>query len=249
MLRSGTGHPERCVFLKKKTDVSRSDFWECEYDDEFKTCLTPVNLPKPTIQRNSPRERSTAQTTRRPTQHASTVDTALEIPPDETLRALSETEEYTDDDRPGDLDFWFRDVGDCVFRSKRMGPSAENVERARFHPGEIATLYGMVSDVADESKYYLTVNSITSVLTVTWKQSERGLHWGEFLESRHIIDDARGKKCHASSSSSLSVHSYNECVIRAKRWCVWHSSWIYDVRPIVLLIRTNVAICYRYAII
>ena len=65
----------------------------------------------------------------------------------------------------------------------------------------------------------------------------------------NIIGAARGKKFHASSISSTSVHFYDECVIRAKRWRVWHSSWINVARPIVLFVRTPGPIFYRDAII
>lgn len=36
---------------------------------------------------------------------------------------------------------------------------------------------------------------------------------------------------------------------RAERWCAWHSSWIYDVRPIVLSISTPDPIFYHYVIV
>ena len=220
MLRAGVGHPERCVFLKKKGTASTNGFWGCEYDGEFKTCSTPVNWPKPTIPKSSPHARKATQTQHPATRNTPTADTAPGPPRGEAHGDPSETEEFSEDDKPCDLEFWFRDEDDCVFRSKRTDPSAENVERPRLHAGEISTLYGMVSDVVDESKYYMAVNSLTSALTVTWKQSERGLHCGKFVASKRIIDAARGEKFHASCSSSLSVHSYSECVVRAERWCV-----------------------------
>ena len=180
------------MYLPKERGVSRGDFGAFEYDGEFGTCLTPINISKPAIPRKSPCAQSAPPNSRRDAPNTPSADIPLELPRNETLGVKSESEEYPEDDRPGDLDFWLRGEGDCVLRSKRPVPTTENVERARLRPGEIATLHGMVSDVVDEPKYYLTVNSITSVLTVTWTQSERGLYWGKLLKSKNIIGAARG---------------------------------------------------------
>ena len=241
--RSRAGDPGRCIFLKKKGAVSTATFWECEFDGEFKTCLTPINRRKSTVPRKSPLARKEPRSQHPVTRNPPSTDEAPGSSSDDTQDELSETEAFSENERPDDLEFWFRDEDECVFRSRRADPATENVERPRMQSSEIFTLYGMASDVVDDTKYYMTVNSLTSVLTVTWKQSERGLHWGKFVTSKRIIDAARGKKFHASCSSSLSIHSYDECIARAKRWCVWHSTWIYDIRPIEPFARTNWLVC------
>ena len=123
-----------------------------------------------------------------------------------------------DEERPEDLSFRFTVDKDWAFRSRTSNPLVENVDRARLLPREISALEGMVADVVDDSKYYVTVNSLTSVLTVRWKHDERGLHWGRFTRAKTTIGGMWFKQFRSSSSSSLSLHSYAECVIRAKRW-------------------------------
>ena len=141
-----------------------------------------------------------------------------------------ETSESSDEGRAGDLSFWIAD-DDWVFRSSRPCNPAPEEPRSRMSPQEIAVFHGVLEGVVDETKYYVSVNSLTSVLTVRWKHSERGANWDRFVRSKALVDASGGKKFHSSSSSSLSIHSKAVCASRAKRWCAWHSSWIYDVRP------------------
>ena len=98
---------------------------------------------------------------------------------------------------------------------------------------EVSVLEGLLSSVVDETKYYFQVNTLTSIVTVRWKHSERGVLWERFLNAKQTIDSMGLKKLHSSSSSSLSLHMYEECVTRARRWSAWHSCWVYDTRPII----------------
>ena len=130
--------------------------------------------------------------------------------------------------------FWFAEDDEWDFRSRRQNPDAENVERVRMHPQEISVLDGLLAPIADESKYYFTANSLTSIVTIRWKRSERGLRWDRFIRTKKTVGAFVFKKSHPSSSSSLSIHAYSECITRAKRRCAWHSSWIYDTRPMAI---------------
>ena len=119
-------------------------------------------------------------------------------------------------------------------RSSGQYPDARNFDRVRMPLQEISVLEGLLAGVAGESKYYFTANSLTSIVTVRWKHSERGSLWGRFIKTKQTVGGLCFKKFHSSSSSSLSIHAYAECIARAKRWCAWHSCWIYDTRPFAM---------------
>ena len=55
---------------------------------------------------------------------------------------------------------------------------------------------------------------------------------GGILRTQKKVLTLGHKALRASCNSSSSVHSYEECLARAKRWCVWHSVWVYDERPL-----------------
>ena len=214
-------HPSRCVFMRKSGAEFHLGTWYCSYDGQFKTCLTPPNETKNT------------SSSARPT-HAN-VDgndgygnTSLCGGDGD----LSSVECDSDDEiKPDDLSFWFPDDDDWAFRSSANNADARAVDRERLPPCEASALEGLISDVVDESKYYVSVNTLNSIVTARWKHSERAANWAKFCTSKQTIDILGRKKLHSSSSSSLSLHSYTECVLRAKRWAVWHSTWVYDTRP------------------
>ena len=221
----GLGHPGRCVFLKKSGARAHATAWHCEYDSEFKTCMTPVNTAK--VYDNTRAKPG-------PTRKTSATNAPIDL---ESASGTDENEEtflLSDDEKADDLNFWFGEDEGWISRSSRQNPDAENVARVRMPPLEINTLEGLLAPIVDESKYYFAVNSLTSIVTVRWKHSERGLHWDRFTRSKQKVDALGLKKFHSSSSSSLSLHSYAECVARAQRWCCWHSTWIYDTRPMTI---------------
>ena len=64
LLALDLGRPERCVFMKKPGAKMRGQYWHCEYDSEYKTCLTPFSKPSeyartPENQENLPRRGQT----------------------------------------------------------------------------------------------------------------------------------------------------------------------------------------------
>ena len=231
------GHPERCIFLKKSGASLRGGSWFCEYDGEFKTCLTPVNLTNPYERNSSTPAGPTAGRCRGGRSsplgsHRPSVVVLGDLSPKSENSEDFDSEVSAEEERPDNLNFWFRVDEDWAFRSRMRNPLLEHVERDRLPPQGISVLEGMVADVVDEAKYYVAANSLTSILTVRWKHAERAQHWGKFTKAKTTIDGLGCKKFHSSSSSSLSLHTYAECVIRAKRWVTWHSTWVYDTRPI-----------------
>ena len=98
-----------------------------------------------------------------------------------------ETGDLSDDGRAGDLAFWIAD-DDWVFRSDRPRGSGTAHVVTRMPAREISVLRGILAGVVDESKYYITANSLTSILTVRWKHSDRGPNWDRFARSKPHID-------------------------------------------------------------
>ena len=216
------GRPSQCVFMKKSGAKLHRDCWYCEYDGEFKTCLTPLNE----------RERTNENRPRAPTRPAGSVIDS-DIPPVESDGERSVGECYSGDGKPDDLGIWFADDDEWAFRPNAKNLEAKNVERGRLPPQEVSELDGLIPDVADESKYYITANSLTSIVTTRWKHPERATHWGRFTMTKQTVGNLGMGGLHSGSSSSLSLHSYAECAQRARRWVIWHSCWIYDTRPMV----------------
>ena len=213
--------------MKKSGAKIHESSWHCEYDGEFKTCLTPPNAPKHYERTPANGDRPSRAKTPADGLHID-ASAASDTDGNDDLPCIS------DDGKAGDLDFWFPKDDGWTFRSNRQNPTAQNVERERMPVQEINVLEGLLAPIVDESKYYLTANSLTSIVTMRWKHSERGLNWGKFTHAKQTVDGLGFKKLHSSSSSSLSVHAYAECVTRAKRRCAWHSSWIYDTRPMTI---------------
>ena len=206
------GHPGRRVFVKKSGAVLREECWFCEYDGEFKTCLTPVNLPNARGRNTStpagPRVGSGRGCSSAPDYHRPPVLDLGDLSAQCENSEDPDTGLSPDEEMPDNLSFWFT-VGEYwAFRSRAGDPLFENVERVRLPPHEISALEGMVADVVDDSKYYITVNSLTSVMTVRWKHAERGLHWARFTRAKKTIDSMGFKKFHSSSISSLSLSAY-----------------------------------------
>ena len=240
LIELNMGHPDRCVFMKKSGAQMRKNCWYCEYDSEFKTCETPINRTKvyertPAKAGQSNPVLTSTSVTRRSDDGLSETDGDLEPDFD------------SGDEKPDDLSFWFGNEEEWAFRSTGRNPFAENVTRERMPPQEISVLEGMLSGIVDDSKYYFTVNSLTSIVTVRWKHSERGMLWERFVRTKQCVDDFGVKKFHSSSSSSLSTHAYPECITRAQRWCAWHSCWIYDTRPMAMpIVKT---LCYMVRLV
>ena len=213
--------------MKKTGARMKANCWYCQYDGEFETCLTPVN--KTIVYDKAPSKPGQRIPTSTQT-HVTHLD-------DDALSGTTENLQVdlgTDDEKPDDLSFWFDDIEDWALKSNDQNPDAKNFERVRMPPQEISVLEGLLSGIVDESKYYFTVNSLTSIVTVRWKHSERGSLWERFVKTKQTVDGIGFKKFHSSASSSLSIRAYAECIIRDKRWCTWHSRWMYDTRPLAM---------------
>ena len=48
-----------------------------------------------------------------------------------------------------------------------------NEAGVRRHAQEMDVSHGVLSGVVEESKYYITLNSMTGILTARWKRSDR----------------------------------------------------------------------------
>ena len=116
------------------------------------------------------------------------------------------------EERSGDPALRSAQDDEWAFRSRIDNPLVGNAERVNPTPREISVLARAVADVAGDSKYHVAVNSLTSVLTVRWKHAERGSRLGRFIRSENTIGSTGFGKFRAGSSSSLSLHSYAECV-------------------------------------
>ena len=233
LLELDIDHPQRCIFLKKKGTHRGKAYWFTEYSAEFQSCLTPVKITRANHAQTAKKTVVSNQNgnDRKPSALPEGYESDS---PDVSERNETLGEDdvgYSDDDRADDLAFWLAEE-DWVFRSDKPNDTVRTGARARLPPQEIDFLHGILTGVVDESKYYIVVNSLTSILTVRWRYPERDSHWGRFNQSKELIDAQGGKKFNSSSSSSLSLHSHSACVMRAKRWCAWHASWIYDIRPV-----------------
>ena len=109
----------------------------------------------------------------------------------------------SDDEKPGDLGFFYGNDGDWVFRPCPQNPAAGNVERKRLPPQEISVIEGLIAGVVGETKYCITVNSLSSVGTIRWKHSERSSHRVRFLRANQTVDGLGAKNLHSISSSSI----------------------------------------------
>ena len=103
-----------------------------------------------------------------------------------------ESDDYSDEERAGDLDAWLAGGDDWIFNSRQAPDLVAREERERLPVQEIAVLQGILTGVVDETKYYIVVNSLTGILTVRWRHPERGLHRERFLKSNAIADNAGG---------------------------------------------------------
>lgn len=233
------GPPIRCIFMQKKGALMNANSWFCEYGPEFKTLLTPVKELK--TPKQAPKKAG-----HRPPEGACSNPSPIDVESVCESDASEELGACSDDEKADDLSFWFDIDDEWDARAQPHNPVAQNVDRSRLPIQEINVLQGLLAPLVDETKYYFAVNSLTSIVTVRWKHSERGLNWEKFTRSKKTIDSLGMKKFHSSSSSSLSIHSYDECVTRAKRWCSWHSCWVYDTRPMTLIHMQSIRISIRF---
>ena len=224
--------PPGTVHFMKKSGAKMNESCYCEYDGEFKSRQAPLSATN--VYDRTPAKAGRPNSMRTPARVTpSNVDNLSEAA--ENLEVDFDSE----DEKPDDLGFRFADGEEWAFRSSGQNPVAGNVERVRMPPQEISALEGLLVGIAGESKYYFTVNSLTSIVTVRWKHSERGLRWDRFVRTIQTDDSFGFKKSHSSSSSSLSIHAYSECIARAKRWRAWHFCRIYDTRPLAMAPRAH----------
>ena len=223
----------RRIFLKKKAEFSGRHYWRAECDAEFKSCPAPAEIPRRAPPSTSVGAMKSGRSQNEPLDApmAPVTSPMQRLPPNARIQLWKRIRvSIREMAVRAILAFWLSE-DDWVSRpdQPRDLGTADVIERIPAR--EIYLSNGILAGVVDESKYYITVSSLASLLTVRWKRSDRGSHWDRFARSKAQIDAKGGKKSHSSSSSPISIHSHAVCVARDRRWCAWNSSWIYDVRP------------------
>ena len=168
LIELNKGRPDMGIFMKKSGAKMRESCWYCEYDSESTTCQTPLN--ETNVYARTPAKTGRPPTTRTPASVTpSNVDNLSNT--DEDL----EPDFDSGDEKPDDLSLCFADDEEWAFRSSGQNPLTENAERVRMPPHGISAMDGLIVGIVGESKYYFAVNSLTAIVTVRSKHSERCL--------------------------------------------------------------------------
>ena len=153
--------------------------------------------------------------------------------------SLEEKAQYSEDEPADDLNFWLSPQNDHRGKDGDVTTNDEALTHTIRHPlmqDQRLKISSLISPVVDVRRYSLSVNTITSVVTVVWKLSDRADRWEGFCEAKWKVLSRGHKALRACCNSSLSIHTYEECVARAQRWCCWHAAWVYSERPTTRLL-------------
>ena len=170
IIEHGAGLPKKCVFVKKSIAHTGSLGWECRYTGTFRPFLLPTIKPQvksvnqkgsvcraPIIHTSASNEHTSDDS-----EGESVVDSDVSS---QSSKAKTVRNVDTDDERAGDIAFWFSDGETEKIkmkkRTKDRNPGLLHISsRPRLLSNQHDFIFDKLVQVVDQTKYALLVNAL-----------------------------------------------------------------------------------------
>ena len=243
-VRNEFSYPRRYIMAPKVGVITNGGGWYCYYGEDIRS-----NEIEPTAKSGQKFGKKVSKTANQyPPEHAelffdgeaedeftnSDFDGLSDCSSAISTASQVEKAQYSEDEPPDDLNFWLSTQNEQpsdVSEATASGGISSRQKKDPLLVDQRAEINSLIAPVVDTRRYALSINPITSIVTVVWKLSERSDHWDAFCDAKNKVLSLGRNALHASCNSSLSVRTYEECLLRAQRWCCWHSTWVYSERP------------------
>ena len=196
-VRNMYAYPINYIMVPKIGARSDPTGWSCYYSDKIHIG-TVSRIPQTgrryaergTVHsRNQPSEREEVFRNTEPNQEESLSDCAVDSDCDSVISTESRDQkaEYSEDEPPDDLNFWLAPENERGMYSDPKVATADaprQSSRAPLLQGQRLEITNLIAPEVNDHRYALTVNTITSIVTVVWKLSERSDLWGEYCEPK-----------------------------------------------------------------